>query len=136
MIVLALGSTESGDTGSNSASSSSEPIAREEAPSYETIAANCEAMTDAKWNIYSETLVGKKITNWSGTVTEVNETLFGDYEIWIDMDDPDEILSVQDVYYPCSKESALKFDKGDGITFSGVIKSVSDLLGSVSIRLK
>jgi hypothetical protein len=149
MIALAVGSTDSGTSNSgssnsgssnsgssNSGSSSSTSDEREEADSYSTIEANCAKMTDAKWNVYAPTLVGKKVTDWSGTVTEVNETLFGDYELWIDMDDPDVLLSVQDVYMPCSQETAFKFDKGDSITFSGVIESVSDLLGSVSITLE
>mgnify|MGYP003996816293 CR=1 FL=1 len=139
MIALAVGSTDSGTSNSgssNSGSSSSTSDEREEAPSYSTIENNCAKMTDAKWNVYAPTLVGKKVTDWSGTVTEVNETLLGDYELWIDMDDPDVLLSVQDVYMPCSQETAFKFDKGDSITFSGVIESVSDLLGSVSIKLE
>jgi hypothetical protein len=114
----------------------SNPVIREEAPDYRTIADNCAEMTDIKWNRYSETLVGKKITDWTGTITEVNETIFGGYELWIDMDDPADILSTQDVYFPCTEETALEWDKGDGIKFSGVIKSVNDLLGTVSIHLE
>jgi len=151
MIALAVGSTDSSSskstssnsisnnsTSSNSSSSnsSSTPDVGEEAPSYRTIANNCERMTDAKWNVYAKTLVGKKVTDWRGTVTEVNETFFGDYEIWIDMDDPDVLFSVQDVYLPCSEETAFKYNKGDSITFSGVIESATDLLGTVNIRLE
>ena len=134
MIALAVGSTDSDS--SNSGSSSSTSDEREEAPSYSTIENNCAKMTDAKWNVYAETLVGKKVTNWRGTVTEVNETLFGDYEVWIDMDNPDVLFSVQDVYLPCSEETAFKYNKGDSITFSGVIESATDLLGTVNIRLE
>ena len=109
---------------------------RQEAPPFSTIALYCSKYTDAKWNAYEKSLVGKKVTNRSGTVVDVNEKVFGGYEIWIDMDDPSNSLSIQDVYYPCSQEEAFKFNKGDRIEFSGVIESVVDLLGYPQITLQ
>jgi hypothetical protein len=120
----------------NKSSSSGSNLVREEAPPFSAIALCCANFTDAQWNVYQKSLVGKQVTNWSGTVVDVNETLLGDYEIWIDMDDPNDLFSIQDVYYPCSGKQALEFNKGTGIEFSGVIESVIDLLGNPKIYLK
>ena len=65
---------------------------------------------------------------------EVKEKFFGDYEIWIDMDDPS-FLSVQDVYLACSDTEAFRWNIGDSIQFSGTIDSVVSVFGSVAINL-
>ncbi len=105
------------------------------APAYEEIRSKVESMTEAQWKAYLPTLEGLLVENWSGWVEEVN--VVGDeYELWVDMDSPDAMLSAQDVYFPIPNDVALELQKDARITFSGRIKSVTELLGSISFHLE
>ena len=92
-------------------------------------------MTEAQWKAYLPTLEGMLVENWTGWVENVN--VVGDkYELWVDMDSPDTLLSAQDVYFLIPNDIALELQKDERITFSGRIKSVTEFLGSVSLRLE
>lgn len=106
------------------------------APSYKEISAKVADMTEAQWKKYLPTLSGLRIENWTGWVVDVDKSLGGDYVLWVDMDSPDDFLSTQDVYIPVSDDAALEFNKGQQVTFSGIIDRASELLGNVSVHLK
>lgn len=103
-----------------------------ELPPFAELAANSEKMTDAQWNAYSDTLRGNVVTDWTGTVTEVNETLFGGFDIWINVDN--DVLNLADVFIPVSEEQALLIFKDSQITFSGTVETVDNLL-TLNVRL-
>ena len=86
-------------------------------------------MTEAQWNHYVDQIVGTWVTNWTGWIDDVNEKTFGGYELWIDMDPPDEVLSVYDVTFDISDEVALQVTKDNPIAFSGKITAVTDISG-------
>jgi len=92
-------------------------------------------MTEAQWKAYLPTLKGMLVENWTGWVEEVN-VVGGGYELWVDMDSPDTLFSVQDIYFPVPNDIALELQKGEQVTFSGRIKSVTEFLGSVSLHLE
>ena len=91
--------------------------------------------TEAKFKALARDLEGQHV-RWTGWVKEVNEKMFGGYELWIDMDDPDEVISVQDVTFPISEKLAMEFDLEDEVTFEGDISSVMYILGSCQVYLK
>lgn len=105
------------------------------APPFEEIRSNMRAMTEAQWNRYIQTLAGTRVENWQGFVLQVNEKAFGGYEVWIDMDNPDVTLSVQEVTFDVSEDIALRLNKEQAVTFSGTIAVVLNTLGTTSIRL-
>ncbi len=105
------------------------------APSFQEIETTVAGMTEAQWKLYLEGLEGQQIVNWTGTILEVNQKLGGSYEAWIDMDEPGE-LSTQDVYLPVPADIALTLNKNAPVTFSGVIKTATELLGSVTIHIE
>ena len=105
------------------------------APPYAEIRSKVESMTEAQWKAYLPTLEGMLVENWTGWITEVNVT-GGKYELWVDMDSPDDPFSVQDIYFPIPEDRALELQIDEKVTFSGRIKSVSELLGSVTLHLE
>ena len=105
------------------------------APPFVVIRSNVSSMTEAQWKAYLPTLKDMRVEGWTGWVEEVN-VVGSKYELWVDMDSPDALFSVQDVYFYIPSEIALELEKHQRITFSGRIKSVTELLGSVSVRLE
>jgi hypothetical protein len=106
-----------------------------EAPPFEEIRKNMQDMTDAQWNKYGASLTGSHVS-WTGWVEEVNEKVFGGYEVWIDMDAPETAISVQDVYADIPEDLAMELRKGQKVRVSGTIDSVTNVLGALSVRLK
>lgn len=104
-----------------------------ELPEWSELAANSEAMTDAQWNNYAEGLVQNTVTDWQGQVIEVDEGLFGGFDIWVDIDN--DVLSTADVFIPVSEQQALEINKGSTITFNGIVDNVDNLFG-LSVRLE
>lgn len=104
--------------------------------SFEDIRDNMNRMTTLTWKEYVKALEGQHVS-WTGWVVDVKEQWFGGYKILIDMDPPDTLFSVQDVYIedlPLSHVS--QFSKDDKVSFSGKITSVIDVLGVCSITIK
>lgn len=103
---------------------------------FNTVYNNSKNMTDAQFDQYKEKVEGERIS-WTGYVVEVKEEFFGDdYEVLVDMHDPNS-LSVQDVYLNgIESDLALKLNKKDRISFEGNINSVNKVLGAIAIDLK
>lgn len=98
------------------------------APPIEEILDTVDGMTDAQRNKYNDLLRGNLVENWSGTVIDVDEgELFGGFTVYVDMVDS-QIGS--EVHIKVTEEVALSLNKGQTITFSGEIDSVSDFLGT------
>ncbi|MFW6116542.1 MAG: hypothetical protein ACOC6F_02340 [bacterium] len=106
------------------------------APSYAEIVAAAEGMTDAQWKAYESEQEGKRIEQWTGWVADVKQKTFGGYELWVDMDPPEALLSVQDVQFDIAEDRALEVSKDEKVMFSGVIKRVARPLGSVMVTLE
>lgn len=122
-----------GDTNNNSHTTDS-AATPESAPPFSTIRTQMEGMTEAQFKQYARTLKGKQV-HWTGWVEDVNETLLGDYEVWVDMDAPDELFSVQDVTFKVPADVALSLRRDQKITFTGTVDSVLNVLESTQITL-
>lgn len=103
--------------------------------SFKSIRNKIEGMTEAQFNAYSKSITGKRI-KWTGWVEDVNEKMFGGYELWIDMDSPSEMVSIQDITFNIPEKLAMKLTKNKRVIFEGDIESVIDLLGSCQISLE
>jgi len=95
------------------------------------IRANSKDMTDAQWDAYVKTLPNHLAT-WTGWIQEVKSS----GEILVDMDPPEDTFSVQDCYIHVPKENALKYSLDQKISWTGTVKSVTRVLGSLGIMFK
>lgn len=103
---------------------------------YSEVRAIADAATDVQWDVYSASLKGKFVINWTGWVDDVSEKMFvGGYQMLIDMDSPSELFSLYDVTFDISNSQALKFSKNSQIIFSGKIKRAYKMLGTLTIEL-
>ncbi len=93
--------------------------------------------TEARWDIYKVQQKGKRI-EWTGWVDDVEKDMFGDYyTVIIDMDSPEDILSIYDLTLNnISETTALKFTKLQKIKFNGIIESMDDILGTVHVAIE
>ena len=94
--------------------------------SFMKIRRNMENMTDLQFEEYTKSIKGKNI-RWRGYVEDVKEKFFGGYEVLIDMDNPNELISVQDVTFDVSKEQGISLKKNQRIQFEGEISSVLNI---------
>lgn len=102
---------------------------------FASIRASMEKMTDLQFKKLGEALKGKKV-RWSGWVEEVKEKFWTDgYEVWIDMDSPDQTFSIQDVQFDVPEDIALKIEKDMRITFEGTVEYIQNVFGSCQIQL-
>ena len=98
---------------------------------YEDMRKARDSMTDAQWDAHAKTLVGQRV-EWSGWVFEAKTS----GELRIDMDPPGTFLSVQDCYISVPRDSVLDYNKDQPIRWQGDVRSVTSLLGSVSVRFE
>lgn len=77
--------------------------------SFDSIRDNMNSMTDLQFKRYAKRIQGDEIV-WTGWIEEVKEKFLGGYEVWIDMDSPEE-LSVQDISFEVSENVALQLNK-------------------------
>jgi tetratricopeptide (TPR) repeat protein len=107
------------------------------APNFYTIRNNMNELTEVQWEVYKNTyVINKTAINWSGWVEEVQQGSGDNYKVLIDMDSPDEFLSVQDIYFDLPASQAGYLQKDQKITFSGRISRVTNFLGSCQINLE
>ena len=97
---------------------------------YFDIRENYEKMTEVQWKEYSNGLIGKVI-KWTGYIDDIKE----DGKVWIDMDPPEETLSLQDVYINIPKADILNYNKDQKITFQGIIEEISIILSKPIIDI-
>jgi hypothetical protein len=106
--------------------------ARVPSPPFEEILANYREMTDAQWNAYAETLVGKRATDWTGRITEVDEgELMGDFTVFVQGTGTE---FLENIYIDVPEDVAMQLRKDQRITFSGDITLASNAMG-LTIRL-
>ena len=104
------------------------------APSFQEIQNRVDQMTEIQWKAYLPTLKGMKVTDWAGWINDVDKRFGDEYQIWVDMDDPNELFTTTDVYlYGINEEQAIVINKGSRIIFSGIISKVSEFLGDITI---
>lgn len=118
------------------------PPAKAEAPpapvetiEYGVIRGSFESMTDAQFKAFAKQQEGKFLVG-RGYIEDVREKLFGGYEVWIDMDAPSEIVSVQEISFGVDEAAALALRKDQVVGFSGRIKSIMKVLGKEQITLE
>lgn len=105
---------------------------REPAPPFSEILANYREMTDAQWNAYGESLVGKRATGWEGTITEVDEgEVVGNFTVFVRVDGAE---MLEDVYIDVPESTAMALRKDQRIEFSGDITTASNAFG-LTIRI-
>jgi hypothetical protein len=92
-------------------------------------------MSELEWTEYTRSLRGTMTENWSGWVISVGQTLPDQYEIQIDMDPPGTPQSSYDVSYRTPNSQAMALQPGQALTFSGLIESVQNLMGSPQITI-
>jgi hypothetical protein len=96
------------------------------APLYSDIYKIWNNKTDIQQNKYEEELKSYYVDNWAGIVIDVDEGEFLGY-IYIRVDINDD--GYADVYISTDKETGLKFNKWQEITFSGNIYSTGNIFG-------
>lgn len=101
--------------------------------SFFTIRDNHRVMTEAQWNIYWGTLIGKRV-RWTGWVSDVWERDERGGQVYVDMDRPDSLITF-DVSFWIPKEDVLKYDKKQRITFEGTLSSVWTFMSAIDISL-
>lgn len=119
-----------------SASAAPNPSTPTPEPSHPTFAELLDA-----WNSPSLTKVQKaavvdsfragRVTNWQGVVVDVNKIL-GSYYVWVDVPGGND---GRDVSLDVPQKEAVRYYKGQQISFSGKVASVSSFLG-FSVTLK
>lgn len=107
------------------------PTLRVSGLTYQAIQNKRDASTDVQWDTYADSIRGVRV-HWSGYVLDAKAS----GEIWIDMDSPDSLLSVQEVYIEVPREDVSKYSKGQKITFTGTIRSAVSVLGNVNVTLQ
>ena len=142
IFALFLASIACGD--SDSAAPTNEPVAGtvpasqpteagEQTLSLAAIRAAKDEMTEARWEAYKGDLVGDRVENWSGEVTEVAfGDISGEYTILVDL--PDGGFGF-DVVIAVPEDVALLYDKDETIQFSADIDRINDILG-ITVYLK
>lgn len=73
---------------------------------------------------------------WVGWIEEVKEKFLGGYEVWIDMDSPEEVASIQEVYFNTDKETAYGLNKDHVACFVGTIESVTTVFTKLQVHLE
>lgn len=108
----------------------------EPAPPLAEIAAKKEKSTDAQWDAYAESLKGKAISGWTGTVQSVDEKVFSD-DFRMIVDTPDPVPGYAfDLWVDVPKSDALNISKDAKVAVSGTIKEVDCVLTSCPIELE
>ncbi len=96
---------------------------------WQEIKANREIMTDAQWNEYEKTIVGKRV-HWVGFISEVADDITGTNYVWVCIYSADcEYNFLERVYFEYPVDKSLALQKGQQITFEGDIESGIALLG-------
>lgn len=102
------------------------------APSLADVLANYREMTDAQWNSYAETLVGKRAIDWSGVVTQVDEgEVLGGFTVFVDGTGTG---FSENIYIEVTEAVGMELEKDQRIAFSGDIILASNAVG-LAIRL-
>lgn len=100
------------------------------APSYSQIAIRRDQLTSTRWDSYANSLIGTHADDWSGRISDVSGSA-SDYHVTVDMDGD----GVYDVRFDIDSRSAMAFNRGDPIIFSGTIDRVRRSFGYLTIDL-
>jgi hypothetical protein len=79
--------------------------------------ANEKGWTSTQYSAYRETIKGKQVNGWSGTILEIKEWA-GEPYLSLDMKEGEPLI---DAYIYISKDDVLKVGLGQNVTFSGTI---------------
>jgi RNA polymerase subunit RPABC4/transcription elongation factor Spt4 len=105
------------------------------APSYWQIEESMKRMTEAQWSVYVDEIEGTRASNWVGWIEEVSENASGGYQVKVDLDPPDIILSTYNVIFDIVDEGRPLPQKDQQVVFTGTIESVANILGGLQVRL-
>lgn len=107
------------------------------APSLAELASQKSALTDAQWDAYSTSLKGKRISGWVGTVQSVDQKPFSSdvYTMVIDVAEPARSGAAFDLRVDLAKADALRVNKGQTATVTGLIRKVDCVITYCPIEL-
>lgn len=106
------------------------------APALSELVNQKKALTDAQWDAYADSLKGKGIVVWPGTVKSVDQKPFSDlYVMAVDVQEPTGAASAFDLNVDVSKADGLKINKGQAVTVSGNIRKIACVLTFCPIEL-
>lgn len=106
------------------------------APPLSEMVSQKKALTDAQWDAYADTLKGKGIVGWTGTVKSVDQKPFSDlFVMVVDVVEPTGAASAFDLNVEVAKADALKINKGQAVTVSGNIRKIGCVLTYCPIEL-
>jgi hypothetical protein len=128
-----LPSSSGNDTKPNQTSAGESPPPEPAGLTCQTILNNKKSMTDAQWDTYKKSLEGKQFNNWYGTIQDVGDKswLAGGFPIRID------VIKDCHIYYVVEDEAtAIRYSKGQKVTVSGKISSISVIFGSITVYVE
>jgi hypothetical protein len=101
-------------------------------PSLAHIVAQKEALTDARWDDYANSLKGLYIDSWRGTVDSVDNDFLIDqfYSMNLDLSSSSFGMKLE-----LSKDAALEISKGQKFIVSGTLRSIDCILGFCTVTL-
>ncbi len=105
------------------------------APSFFIIRDNLEKMTEIQFDNYVKEIEGAYV-KWSGYVYDVEKGFFSGYSLVVDMDGPDDPLSLPEIYIDIEESIAPQIIKKKRIDFDGTIKRISTPLGVLHIEIE
>lgn len=113
------------------------PITAQPGPALSELLSQKTKLTDAQWDAYAETVKGKSLTNWVGTVTSVDQKLFSNdiYTMIVDVPEGAGAQALFDVLVDVGKDDALKINKGQSATVNGLISKIDCLANYCRIEL-
>lgn len=113
------------------------PITAQPGPALAELLSQKTKLTDAQWDAYVETVKGKALTDWTGTVTSVDQKLFSNdiYTMIVDVPEGAGAQALFDVLVDVGKDDALKINKGQTATASGIISKIDCLANYCRIEL-
>lgn len=80
-----------------------------------------------------------KVVSWDGQMLEAEKKWYGEYEIWVDMDEPEISDELHDVSIWVGSEKGdfiLALSKGDRIGFQGEIEKITKVSGRLVVVIK
>lgn len=113
------------------------PITAQPGPAIAELVSQKAKLTDAQWDAYAETVKGKALTDWTGTVTSVDQKLFSNdiYTMIVDVPEGTAPQALFDVLVDVGKDDALKINKGQSVSASGIISKIDCLSNYCRIEL-
>ena len=97
-----------------------------------------DELSDAQFKGWASDLSGKKVS-WEGWMLDAEKKWYGEYEIQLDMDQPEISDGLHDVSIWVGREKedfVISLSKGDPIRFQGEISKINKVSGRLVVTIK